>query len=281
MASCSVFVSAVYCFLRNAVHYCSRVCITDLSLKFNNMTDIITRSYLHLVDNYPPGLVEVAGTLAAQLLIIIPYGVIYLRPLKSRGDMLKCLPDTVLNTSYVTLVHLLMVWMKAKITSPEKHFLEASLASLPRALPEWKGFLVSFAIGYVIYDFLFWGTHRLLHNKVMYMWFHKKHHGFNAEVPWAAFYVHPVEYTTVNFGLAFVLTALMRAHVASLWFTTSYFMFVAQTIHCPKPWSKVPFLMNHEGHHSHRDINYGAVGIADSLFGTFTRRKGRYYVVSY
>ena len=245
------------------------------------MADIIIRSYLHLVDNYPPGLIEVAGTLAAQLLMIIPYGVIYLGASKSRGDMLKCLPDTILNTSYVTLVHLAMVWIKAKITSPEQHFLESSLTSTPRFLPEWKSFLAWFAVGYVAFDVLFYWLHRSLHNKVLFMRFHKKHHSFNAEVPWAAFYVHPVEYVVINFGIAFVLAASMRSHVASLWFSTAFFMFVAQTIHCPTPWSKLPFLMNHEGHHSHREINYGAIGLSDILFGTFTRRIGRYYVLSY
>jgi hypothetical protein len=178
----------------------------DLYLKFISvMADIITRSYLHLVDNYPPGLLEVAGTLSTQLLTIIPYGVIYLGASKSRGDMLKCLPDTVLNTSYVTLVHLLMVWIKAKITSPEQHFLEVSLTSMPRFLPEWKSFLAWFAVGYVAFDVLFYWLHRSLHHKVLFMWFHKKHHSFNAEVPWASFYVHPVEYVVINFGIAFVL----------------------------------------------------------------------------
>ena len=47
-------------------------------------------------------------------------------------------------------------------------------------------------------DLLFYVTHRLLHNKHLYKYFHKMHHRHVHPISWTSFYFHPVE-MIINF----------------------------------------------------------------------------------
>jgi sterol desaturase/sphingolipid hydroxylase (fatty acid hydroxylase superfamily) len=130
----------------------------------------------------------------------------------------------------------------------------------------------------VVEDFFFHMTHRFMHLKYMYPYFHKRHHEFKVTISIAAEYSHPVDYlisslipSTLGANL---LGTRMHMFTLCLW----YFIRIAETSDGHSgydfPWSPfriLPFTTNatyHDFHHLKNVGNYSSVfRIWDTIFG--------------
>ena len=77
----------------------------------------------------------------------------------------------------------------------------------------WFG--VSIFLSLVIHDTYFYWTHRLMHTKLLFPYFHKIHHISYNPSPWAAFSFHPME-AVVEAGILPVLVFILPLHPAAI-----------------------------------------------------------------
>ncbi len=57
----------------------------------------------------------------------------------------------------------------------------------------WPWFFASIAIAIVLHDAYFYWTHRMMHHRWLYAWFHRVHHQSTNPTPWAAYAFSPLE----------------------------------------------------------------------------------------
>lgn len=142
--------------------------------------------------------------------------------------------------------------------------------------------LVSIAVMSIVHDAWFYWVHRLLHQKILFRWFHAIHHEALNPTVWTSFSFHPVE--------AFLLSLIMPIILILIPVNSSVFIFYLsiqflQNVygHCGYEFfskkslqGKVGlWLMNgtqHNLHHSKGHSNYGLIfNWWDKLFGTEIR----------
>jgi methylsterol monooxygenase len=221
------------------------------------------------VDRYPAGLIEVIGTVSVQLLVIFVYGIPYMVFVpSSRRAMRRCLPHVLSNTFYLFLFHIISLYAYGRSIGFPGSFWSVSFSDVSKRVPSLRELVTVLVVGDVLFDTMFYGVHRLLHTKWLMRNMHYFHHSFKEEVPWAAFYVHPVEYV---FVLAVALASYIKTNVLALWFAIGVFVFIAQKIHTGHG---LPLMMNHDGHHMMRGKNFGSIGLTDYLCGTLVLKKG-------
>ena len=79
----------------------------------------------------------------------------------------------------------------------------------------WGYWLLSVALMIVVHDAYFYWTHRFMHLKPVFRYFHRVHHlSFNPS-PWAAFSFHPLE-AVVEAGIIFVIAFTIPFHPSAL-----------------------------------------------------------------
>lgn len=57
----------------------------------------------------------------------------------------------------------------------------------------WPWFVASILIAIVLHDTWFYWSHRLMHHRALFRWFHKVHHASTNPSPWAAYSFAPLE----------------------------------------------------------------------------------------
>eukprot|EP00941_MAST-03F_sp_MAST-3F-sp1_P006146 g6146.t1 len=148
----------------------------------------------------------------------------------------------------------LMMWLHGKEN--------ISLDSDPFILRKeaWKFFL-----SFVVVDWWFYLTHRVLHLKGVYKYIHKMHHRFKAPTAVAAMYAHPLEYGIGNLGGVALGIVLTNCHPYTGYVWLCFGLMSTASAH-----SGYFFLgaENHDIHHQFFNYNYGVGGISDLLLGT-------------
>jgi sterol desaturase/sphingolipid hydroxylase (fatty acid hydroxylase superfamily) len=69
---------------------------------------------------------------------------------------------------------------------------------LNASLPNFLDLMKTFMIAHMFNDFGFYWTHRLMHSKSIYKYWHKQHHEFTGTIGFAAEYAHPLEVIISN-----------------------------------------------------------------------------------
>ena len=75
----------------------------------------------------------------------------------------------------------------------------------------WPWFWASIAVAIVIHDTYFYWTHRLMHHRWLYPWFHRVHHQSTNPTPWAAYAFAPLE-ALVEAGIFPVVSLAIPSH---------------------------------------------------------------------
>lgn len=144
-------------------------------------------------------------------------------------------------------------------------------------LPSWNQLYIVYVVCYLLNDWGFYWTHRLLHSKSIYGYFHKQHHSYTGTVSYAAEYAHPVETILSNYLPTLAGCVVMGAHpllhicwvmirLQQTYETHSGFSFRGS-------WLYTIGLTNgdaalwHDFHHTQNTGNFGAVYL-DWIFGT-------------
>jgi sterol desaturase/sphingolipid hydroxylase (fatty acid hydroxylase superfamily) len=140
----------------------------------------------------------------------------------------------------------------------------------------------------IIEDFIFYLSHRLLHNKYFYSKFHKIHHEFVETIAIAATYSHPVEYILGNI-LPSAVGPLILGKKMHIFTYLIYIIMVLHETHSGHsgynfPWSPhriMPFTFDSEFHIFHHwkytgnFANY--LSIWDRVFGTVNKSYMEYF----
>jgi sterol desaturase/sphingolipid hydroxylase (fatty acid hydroxylase superfamily) len=128
-------------------------------------------------------------------------------------------------------------------------------------------FIGSIFLMIVIHDAYFYWTHRWMHGKRVFKWFHKVHHLSTNPSPWAAFSFHPLEAVIEGSVIAF-MAFLFPVHPLAIGIFLLFMMTYNVYGHLgyelyPKGFSKsrvgkwINTSINHNMHHQHFHGNYG------------------------
>ena len=123
--------------------------------------------------------------------------------------------------------------------------------------------LCSIIISFLSIDFLFYVCHRILHNKYIYIWSHKKHHEFKYPVGIEALYLHWFDLLFGN-ALPFYFTIIyFQSHLYTLIIWN--ILIIGNTIYNAHSSYKSN---NHINHHIYFKVNYGIGLYMDKVLKT-------------
>lgn len=143
----------------------------------------------------------------------------------------------------------------------------------------WLYFFAAFPIMFVMHDTYFYFTHRLMHHKNIFKYFHLVHHHSTNPSPWAAYSFHPLE-AVVEVGIFAIFLFTIPIHPLHL---ALFFLFsIAYNVYGHLGWELYPKNFNkhwfgkwvntsisHNQHHQYFKGNYGLYTLFwDRMFGT-------------
>ena len=73
----------------------------------------------------------------------------------------------------------------------------------------------AFPVMFIMHDTYFYFTHRIMHHKLLFRWFHLVHHQSTNPSPWAAYAFHPLE-AIVEQGIVVVFYFTLPIHITHL-----------------------------------------------------------------
>lgn len=143
----------------------------------------------------------------------------------------------------------------------------------------WVYYFALFPVLFIMHDTYFYFTHRLMHHKRLFKWFHLVHHQSTNPSPWAAYAFHPLE-AVVEIGILAVFLFTIPIHATHLMI---FFLFmIVYNVYghlgyelYPKGFSKstvgkwINTSINHNQHHQYFKGNYGLYFLFwDRMLGT-------------
>ena len=144
-------------------------------------------------------------------------------------------------------------------------------------LARFDGVVIQFAVLVVLYTFLNYWAHRMMHTK--YFWeIHQIHHSaehYNVLLPYRN---HPVEYIVATiYGVGAIAFLGVSPEIVMLWLAVNAVYQSMVHSNYDWKWRWVEFILitpaTHRIHHStareHYDSNFGILSIWDRLFGTY------------
>jgi len=143
----------------------------------------------------------------------------------------------------------------------------------------WGYYLLVYPLMFLMHDTYFYFSHRLMHHKVLFKWFHLVHHKSTNPSPWAAYAFHPLE-AVVEVGIVIIFLFTFPIHKSHL--LIFFLMMIIYNVYghlgyelYPKGFSKtavgrwINTSVNHNQHHQYFTGNYGLYFLFwDRVFGT-------------
>lgn len=143
----------------------------------------------------------------------------------------------------------------------------------------WVYYFLAFPIMLVMHDTYFYFTHRIMHHKALFKWFHLVHHKSTNPSPWAAYAFHPLE-AIVEQGIVVVFYFTIPIHISHL--AIFFLMSIMYNVYghlgyelYPRGFNKtrigkwVNTSVSHNQHHQYFVGNYGLYLLFwDRVFGT-------------
>ncbi|KAJ5239688.1 hypothetical protein N7468_004307 [Penicillium chermesinum] len=240
--------------------------------------DTFAALWAAVVATWSPQKIEFVGTLLTQVVSFWIPSIIYLcldyimpsfserhkiQPAPkqpTRQDIVRCFVVVTQNQLLSSVLHATLLLVSSQAGSSSSYRIEASLPGAGELIRD-------FVICLLLRETLFYYSHRLLHVPSLYRRIHKKHHKFTAPIALAAQYAHPVEQIFANALPISLPPQLLRSHVLTFWVFLAWELFNTATVH-----SGYDFFHNkakdHDLHHEKFNLNYGSIGLLDSIHGT-------------
>jgi sterol desaturase/sphingolipid hydroxylase (fatty acid hydroxylase superfamily) len=146
------------------------------------------------------------------------------------------------------------------------------------ARPAWFGILMFF-VCIAVHDTWFYWTHRFMHWRRVFKYWHAPHHKSVTPTAWAIFAFSPLEAVTQFAGLALMVMYLPLSPLTLLAFLT-YDTAINTAGHCgfeltprwlSRSWLWWPFstVSSHDRHHTNMRVNFGSfLNVWDRICGT-------------
>lgn len=128
-------------------------------------------------------------------------------------------------------------------------------------------YIAVFPLMFLVHDAYFYWTHRLMHHRRLFPWFHKVHHLSTNPSPWAAFSFHPLE-ALVEVGIFPVLLFMMP--LTQIHLVVFFLAMMVYNVYGHLGWELYPrwfarhwfgkwinTSFNHNQHHQYFKGNYG------------------------
>lgn len=143
----------------------------------------------------------------------------------------------------------------------------------------WAYYFLLFPVLFVMHDTYFYFTHRLMHHKAVFKWFHLVHHRSTNPSPWAAYAFHPLEAVVEQFiAVIFYFTIPIHVTHLGIFFLLSIIYNVYGHLGYelyPRGFSKthigkwINTSVSHNQHHQYFKGNYGLYFLFwDRMLGT-------------
>lgn len=143
----------------------------------------------------------------------------------------------------------------------------------------WAYYILAYPLMFIMHDTYFYFTHRLMHHKRLFKWFHLVHHKSVNPSPWAAYAFHPLE-AVVEVGIVIIFLFTIPIHKTHL--MIFFLMMIVYNVYghlgyelYPKGFSRgrigrwINTSINHNQHHQYFKGNYGLYFLFwDRVFGT-------------
>jgi lathosterol oxidase len=143
----------------------------------------------------------------------------------------------------------------------------------------WTYYFMVYPLMFLMHDTYFYFSHRLMHHKALFKWFHLIHHKSTNPSPWAAYAFHPLE-AVVEVGIVIIFLFTIPIHKSHL--LIFFLMMIIYNVYghlgyelYPKGFSKsavgrwINTSVNHNQHHQYFTGNYGLYFLFwDRVFGT-------------
>lgn len=143
----------------------------------------------------------------------------------------------------------------------------------------WVYYFLAYPLMFIMHDTYFYFTHRLMHHKRLFKWFHLVHHQSTNPSPWAAYAFHPLE-AVVETGIVVVFMFTIPMHVTHI--MIFFLMMIVYNVYghlgyelYPKGFSRniigkwINTSINHNQHHQYFKGNYGLYFLFwDRMLGT-------------
>jgi sterol desaturase/sphingolipid hydroxylase (fatty acid hydroxylase superfamily) len=133
----------------------------------------------------------------------------------------------------------------------------------PMIVPEWHQSFIQIMCALIMYDFMFFVIHHVLHTKYFY-WIHKMHHEYNNPVIWSDAHTSFIEVVLVAVLPNFIIGMFVNMHIYTLcmFIIVSISLGISQHSGYDLPYSPfylIPFsdtYRTHNIHHSLLRVNY-------------------------
>jgi len=140
-------------------------------------------------------------------------------------------------------------------------------------------YFLLFPVLFIMHDTYFYFTHRLMHHKALFKWFHLVHHQSTNPSPWAAYAFHPLE-AFVEQGIVIIFYFTLPIHLTHL--GIFFLMSIIYNVYghlgyelYPRGFSKsligkwINTSISHNQHHQYFKGNYGLYFLFwDRMLGT-------------
>ncbi|MEO0817135.1 MAG: sterol desaturase family protein [Pseudomonadota bacterium] len=128
-------------------------------------------------------------------------------------------------------------------------------------------FWLSVPLYIVLHDAYFYWTHRAMHHRSLYRYFHMTHHRSHNPTPFTAYNFAPLE-AVVNFSFLPTAVLLIPIHNDAIYIVMTIMIFKNASSHAgyeimPRSWAKLPVLgwlttvTHHDMHHERGSANFG------------------------